>query len=96
MATTMFERQVSRTDADARFTKEQIGRTYPGMAHFAGTSSVLAVCGHCLQFERTGVTNGKGYCHKYREIATNGVKSLRFPSSASACRYFQKRPKAGS
>ena len=90
MTATMFQRAMDRTDADNRYTKEQIGKTYPGMAHFGGTSEIPATCGRCDYFNRTSKAKSVGYCTKYLQIATRPVKSLRFPSTASACRYFER------
>lgn len=63
-------------------------RTYPGMAHFAGTGPDNANCGKCRNF---GAGRSKNRpCLKFIKMM-NGVTGALIPPSAAACKYYDAK-----
>lgn len=88
------------TVTDAEF-ETQRRRTWPGMAHFAGTGPKQTTCRECLRwgvpgddpgyYARTGKHHGEVKprpCSKYRELM-NGSIGPAVPPTAGSCKYFE-------
>lgn len=79
-------------------------RTYPGMAHFAGTGPAGSSCRLCLFWTGCGFEDGwyakKGKhggklkprsCAKHRELMQGDIGPA-IPYDAAACKYFSESP----
>lgn len=77
------------TDAST-ISRISSGRSYAGMAHFAGTGPILATCRECAFFHKPG-RNGDAICEKFVELTS--IKSKKVPGTASACRHFAEAKK---
>ena len=78
------------TQPDPAFA-QQLQRTVPGMAHFAGTGPVDATCGKCrylVEDTRRGKLSDR--CQKFTELMHCIGDSV--PKHTPACRYFLARP----
>ena len=87
------------TDLYDNVSKEKVGETYPGMAHWAGGGPDFKTCRECLLWQRgsrygTGEPKGQkhelrpGICAKYAK--ETGIKNKKIPHRAKACKYFQE------
>jgi len=78
---------------------EQIRKTYPGQAHFAGTGPVACTCGQCAHHGYYRVTrNDYGDAVKTTKTPAcaefwrlTGKHGPAVPRNAEACKYFQRR-----
>lgn len=78
-----------------------IKKTYPGMAHFAGTGPERAFCRTCVFWKSATGSHEYGSgtfptlrdhpCQKFRQLSGK-VTNCRVPSHAEACRHYQASP----
>jgi hypothetical protein len=65
-------------------------QSFPGMAHFAGTSPTGdGTCRECKSWDREHPNNqGAATCHKFRQLTNQRGGNV--PSNALACKYFDR------
>ncbi len=81
--------------------EEQRRKTWPGMAHFAGTGPEFKTCRECSEWTGCGLqdgyyaTNGvhggaikPRACEKYRTLMSGIGEAV--PGNAAACKYFDQ------
>jgi hypothetical protein len=81
------EASAHMTVVDAELTAAA-GRTYPGMAHFAGSGPFGETCGKCAHYGTSGKAK-KQPCRKFTQMM-NGVIGNQIPPGAQACKYFER------
>jgi len=91
MTSDIFERQSQLTDAST-VPRHMIARSYPGMAHFAGTAMNGQTCWGCGNYTGTkskGVLPKNGNCLQFQKMM--GKSGPKFPGDAQACKYFEAK-----
>jgi len=99
----MIARTLHLTQGFSGVLEHQIRTTYPGQAHFANTGPFGATCGDCvfLGYHRqirnksgdTVRTIHRGGCGKFYQLTGNHGPVV--PTSAAACRHFQRKEGGG-
>lgn len=75
------ERGFTQAPAD-KFARD----SYPGMAHFAGTSPT-GTCRECVFWEREKIDGrNRAACRKYQQLTNQ--RGANVPGMASACKYY--------
>lgn len=72
--------------------EQQVARTIPGMAHWAGTGPAGSTCGTCRYF--TSVSRGLGSstrCDKYSQMMNGRSGPKKLPPETAGCKYFEKK-----
>lgn len=75
---------------------QQLIKTTPGMAHFAGGGPIGTTCGECRHLiemiDSCSGKNKRSRCDKYREMMAGKVGE-RVETMTPSCKYFEKRPR---
>lgn len=74
--------------------EQQVARTIPGMAHWAGSGPAGSSCGQCSYF--ITVSRGLGSstrCNKYSQMMNGRVGAKKLPPETAACKYFEQKPR---
>lgn len=87
------------TVTDAAFEAQRL-KTWPGMAHFAGSGPALTTCRSCMLWNNCGADPGyyaptskhRGgikprSCGKYQQLMSGEIGPA-IPHTAAACKYF--------
>lgn len=64
-------------------------RSFPGMAHFAGTGPDGLTCRQCANWDCKSPDEPKAACKKYKRMTNRPGNQV--PREASACKYFVQR-----
>jgi hypothetical protein len=72
---------------------EQLRKSVPGMAHFAGTGPAGLTCGDCF-FWQAIPRSPRQHCAKYRELVRKGPLQA-IPHNTPSCRHFEPRSLTG-
>lgn len=74
--------------------EQQVARTVPGMAHWAGSGPAGKFCGGCAHF--MSVSRGLGSstrCGKYSQMMDGRTGSKKLPPETASCKYFEQKTK---